>query len=261
MIIPFLGIFKLVSGIFLLSMAYDFSWLQFVTDSRGGDRLALCCLDILSQIGYRSQMSILLCFIKAWMIGIAIAAPVGPIGMLCIRKTLELGLIGALAVGLGAAIADSIYGVIAVTGLTALSHFLLEKTVAIKIVGGLFLGYLAYKEMKSETSPKIASAKSHSVSRLIVEIFFLTLTNPMTILSFIGIFASIGGGPTGIIESLAMVLGIFLGSMTWWLILGGVILKIKHKLPETWIHRIKYLSAVILAGFGIFAVYSGLQAR
>ncbi|MBP9764017.1 MAG: LysE family transporter [Gammaproteobacteria bacterium] len=106
------------------------------------------------------------------MIGIAIAAPVGPIGMLCIRKTLELGLVGALAVGLGAAIADSVYGVIAVTGLTALSHFFLEKTVAIKIVGGLFLGYLAYKEIKSETTSKTASAKSHSVLKLIVEIFF-----------------------------------------------------------------------------------------
>lgn len=194
------------------------------------------------------------------MIGIAIAAPVGPIGMLCIRKTLELGLVGALAVGLGAAIADSVYGVIAVTGLTALSHFFLEKTVAIKIVGGLFLGYLAYKEIKSETTSKTASAKSHSVLKLIVEIFFLTLTNPITILSFIGIFASISGGPIGTIESFAMVLGILLGSMSWWLILGGVILKIKHKLPDTWIHRIKYLSALILTGFGIFAIYGGLRA-
>lgn len=203
-------------------------------------------------------MSIFFYLIKSWMIGIAIAAPVGPIGMLCIRKTLELGFIGAVLVGLGAALADSVYGLVAALGLSAISHFLLAKAVMIKIIGGVFLLYLAYKEVKNLPRSKSTAIKSRASFALFAEVFFLTVTNPVTILSFIGIFASITGEPTSSIESSSMVLGIFLGSMTWWLILGGIITKIKHQLPEIWLHRIKYLSAAMLGGFGITAIITVL---
>lgn len=193
---------------------------------------------------------------KAWMIGIAIAAPVGPIGMLCIRKTLEIGLTGALAVGLGAALADSVYGLIAATGLTAVSHFLLAKAIYIKFIGGGFLLYLAYAEIVAKPSGSAAKVGNKKTGRLVIEVFFLTLTNPATILSFIGIFASIGGGATTGTQMAIMVTGIFLGSMTWWLVLGTLIITIKHKLPESWIHRIRYLSALILGGFGVWAMLS-----
>lgn len=200
-------------------------------------------------------MSVLFFLIKSWMIGIAIAAPVGPIGMLCIRKTLELGFVGAVAVGLGAATADIIYGIIAATGLTAVSHFLLEKVVFIKILGGAFLLYLAYKEIKSKPSTTETNiGKNKKLYQLTSKVFFLTLTNPMTILSFIGIFASMSGDIITTSESVAMVIGLFLGSMTWWLILGSIVIKIKHRLPEAWIHRIRYLSAMILAGFGAYII-------
>jgi putative LysE/RhtB family amino acid efflux pump len=203
-------------------------------------------------------MSTLIHLMEAWLIGIAIAAPVGPIGMLCIRKTLEIGLVGAIAVGLGAALADSAYGLVAALGLTAVSHFLLAKATYIKLVGGVFLLYLAYMELKVKpSSAGVTVGKSKNMSRLTAEVFFLTLTNPATILSFIGIFASIGGGANSTSEMFLLVLGIFLGSMTWWLFLGTLIVKIKHKLPESWIHRIRYLSAIILGGFGLWAVLSG----
>ncbi len=196
---------------------------------------------------------------EAWLIGLAIAAPVGPIGMLCIRKTLELGLIGAIAVGLGAALADSVYGLVAALGLTAVSHFLLEKAIYIKLVGGAFLLYLAYKELKVKPTTKLASiGKSKHMSRLVTEVFFLTLTNPATILTFIGIFAGIGGGDVSTTEMMLLVMGIFLGSMTWWLFLGTLIVKIKHKLPEGWFHHIRTLSAIILGGFGLWAIVSSV---
>ena len=206
-------------------------------------------------------MSILFPLIKAWMLGIAIAAPIGPIGMLCIRKTLEFGLLGAIAVGIGAAIADSIYGFIVVLGLTIVANFLLEKVIFIKILGGIFLLYLAYKEIKTLPNSTVNIGKNKALGKLTAEVFFLTLTNPMTILSFIAIFASItsinrAGSST--VEAFAMVIGIFLGSMTWWLILGTIVLKIKHKLPGSWINYIRYLSAVILSLFGVMAVGSGL---
>jgi putative LysE/RhtB family amino acid efflux pump len=204
-------------------------------------------------------MSILFYLLKSWLIGITIAAPVGPIGMICIRKTLELGLLGAVSVGLGAAIADSVYGIIAATGFTAVSRFLLNKVDLVRGLGGAFLLYLAYKEIRNPPgeAPKGFSKNKH-FERLTSEVFFLTLTNPMIILSFIGIFASIDGGNATILESLVMVLGIFLGSMTWWIVLGTSILKLKHKLPDTWIHRIRYLSALILGLFGFFSIVKGI---
>ena len=203
-------------------------------------------------------MSILLYLFKSWMIGFAIAAPVGPIGMLCIKKTLKLGLRGALLVGLGAALADSMYGMIAALGLTAISHIMLDKASILKLVGGTFLLYLAYKEARSESTNNEAHVKSTSQIKLISEVFFLTITNPMTILSFISIFASIGTKTTSIIESVTMVLGIFLGSMTWWCLLGYVIAKIKHKLPKTWLTKIKWISCFILVGFGLIAILGSL---
>jgi len=193
------------------------------------------------------------------MIGIAIAAPVGPIGMLCIRRTLEIGLIGALAVGLGAALADSVFGVIAATGMTAVSHFLLSKEVYIKIIGGSFLIFLAYREITASSSSSGANgAESKTLSKLTTQVFFLTLANPATILSFIAIFAIIGGAATTPSEMIIMVLGIFLGSMTWWLFLGTMIVSFRHKLPERWIDRIRYLSVLILGGFGVLAILSVL---
>ncbi|MBL3285175.1 LysE family amino acid translocator [Rickettsiales endosymbiont of Paramecium tredecaurelia] len=199
-------------------------------------------------------MSILLAFCKAWMIGIAIAAPVGPIGMLCIKKTLELGIRGALLVGLGAALADSVYGMIASLGLTAVSNTIIAGGSAFKLIGGVFLLYLAYKEAKSSDVSTEARVSARSSVRLVGEVFFLTIVNPMTILSFIGIFASIGVESSGGLESIAMVAGIFIGSMTWSCVLGAIITKVKHKLPKLWLARIKWLSCFILASFGLIAI-------
>lgn len=205
-------------------------------------------------------MSILLYFLKAWTIGIAIAAPVGPIGMLCIKKALEIGLKGALLVGLGAALADGTYGIIAGVGLSAVSHTLLHNTHIIKFVGGVLLLYLAYKEARSVGSGNVVRIKDKYWFMQVGEVFLLTIANPMTILSFIGIFASISNGPASISETIIMVIGIFIGSMTWWCILGYVIVKIKHKLPDSWLMRIKWLSCFILGGFGMIAVIGGLMS-
>jgi putative LysE/RhtB family amino acid efflux pump len=200
--------------------------------------------------------------LKAWLVGISIAAPVGPIGILCIRKTLELGFKGTILVGLGAALADSVYGLVAALGLSIISQFLLAKAALIKIVGGMLLLYLAYKEFKNKNLASEPSLKSKADLRLGVEVFLLTLANPLTTLSFMSIFASMsdGDGPTTYAKALSMVLGVFLGSMTWWLILGSMLLRVKDKLSQTWLHRIRYVSALVLTGLGIVAIISGLKS-
>jgi putative LysE/RhtB family amino acid efflux pump len=202
-------------------------------------------------------MDFLYYFAKAWVIGIAIAAIVGPIGMLFIRKTLEVGVSGAIAVGLGATFADGIYGAIAALGLSAISHFLLEQSLYLKLGGGLFLLYLSYQDLKSDLDPKAAKTKNKKPFGLGVEVFFLTLANPITIASFLAIFAGISVGPTSLMESLVIALGVLIGSLSWWIILGGILLKIRHKISQNWLCRIKYVSALILGAFGILAIVSG----
>lgn len=203
-------------------------------------------------------MSIILYFLKAMLIGIAIAAPVGPIGFLCIKKTIEFGFKEGLAVGVGAALADATYGLIAAFGLSAIMHILITSASVIKLCGGILLLYLAYRELKSSTQNAVNSTtvSKRSKLQLIIEVFLLTIANPMTILTFIGIFASISNGPATALESFTMVLGIFLGSMIWWVVLASIIVKIKHRLPQAWLNYIKYLSAIILTGFGIYTLFS-----
>lgn len=199
-------------------------------------------------------MSTLLYFFKAWTIGIAIAAIIGPIGILCIKKTLELGLRGACLVGLGAAAADSVYGIVAATSLIALSHHLSSHTPILKILGGFFLLYLSYKEAKSSITITDTKTREDSNAKLVLSVFFLTLSSPLTILSFVGIFASITSGPTSTLESMSMVAGIFFGSMTWWVLLGTLITKTKHMIPESWISRIKWGTCFILFSFSMFSL-------
>lgn len=198
-------------------------------------------------------------FLQSVLIGIAIAAPVGPIGLLCIKKTLEIGLKAGLAVGFGAALADSIYGLIAGLGLTAITEILIGKASTIQLIGGILLILLAIKELRSKpSSNELTTNTSSSLPKLSLIIFFLTLTNPLTILSFLAIFATIAGNNISIPESILMVAGIFLGSMLWWTLLASIINKIHHKLPQSWIHRIKFLSALILFAFGSLALWKAL---
>lgn len=166
---------------------------------------------------------------------------------------------GALCVGLGAALADSFYGFVAALGFTNLQHKMITGSSTLKCIGGMFLLYLAYKEIKSTKVVHAAHVSRASLLKMITEVFFLTITNPMTILSFMGIFASIGIESSSNLGPVTVVAGIFIGSMTWWFALGIVITKIKHKLPEIWLQRIKWISCFTLASFGLAAIFSALM--
>jgi len=195
---------------------------------------------------------------EAFLIGLAIAAPIGPINMICIQKTLELGMPGAITVGLAAACADLIYSLVAALGITAISFFLQDNTIIIKLIGGIFLLYLAYGELKTQQPASQGQAINHgkNLGKLGIKVFFLTLASPMTILSFIAIFASLEDKNHSLHESLIMVAGIFLGSISWSLTLGAVIVKIKHRLPKVWLQSLRYISAVCIGGFGLWVIYS-----
>jgi threonine/homoserine/homoserine lactone efflux protein len=197
-------------------------------------------------------------FLRGLIIGFSIAAPVGPIGVLCIRRTLADGRASGLISGLGAATADAIYGSIAGFGLTFISSLLIRHQGWLRLVGGTFLCYLGLKTFFARPAEQPALAKGNDLLSAYASTFFLTLTNPMTILSFAAIFAGLGvGSASGNYFSAGiLVLGVFIGSALWWLILSsgvGMIWKKFNSLGLRWINRI---SGIIITAFGLFVLLS-----
>lgn len=132
--------------------------------------------------------------IKGVIIGFSIAAPVGPIGVLCIRRTLAEGRLSGFLSGLGAATADATYGIIAGFGLTSIANFLIGQQLWLRLIGGLFLCYLGIKTFKTTTLDETISSKKQGLLGNYFSAFLLTITNPMTIISFAAVFAGLGIG-------------------------------------------------------------------
>ncbi|HEX2620980.1 MAG TPA: LysE family translocator [Phototrophicaceae bacterium] len=197
----------------------------------------------------------LILLVKGLILGFSIAAPVGPIGVLCIRRTLANGRLAGFASGMGAATADATYGFIAAFGLTFLSDLLISQQTLLRIVGGLFLLYLGIKTLLSipaEDAAKVETTRS-GLPGMYLSTFGLTLTNPMTILSFLAIFAGAGIASTaGDYGSAALlVLGVFMGSAAWWLLLSGGVSLLRQRFNTRvmlWVNR---LSGVIILLFAL----------
>jgi threonine/homoserine/homoserine lactone efflux protein len=197
--------------------------------------------------------------IRGLILGFSIAAPVGPIGVLVIRRTLAEGRLYGLVSGLGAATADAIYGTIAGFGLTFISDLLVGQQGWFRLIGGAFLVYLGVKTFLSR--PADEEARTQGAGKGFIAayatIFVLTITNPMTILSFVAIFAGLGiGGASDYGSAAVLVIGVFLGSAAWWLLLsGGVSLFRERFSPKAmlWVNR---LSGAIITVFGVLALLS-----
>ncbi len=198
--------------------------------------------------------------LRGFIIGISIAAPVGPIGILCIRRTLSEGRLTGLLSGLGAATADMIYGAIAAFGLTVIMNTLIDQRVWLQLIGGLFLLYLGIKTLLSKPSEEAAQINRSGLAGAYFSTLFLTITNPMTILSFIAIFAgTMPPNTTG--TPLVLVAGVFAGSATWWLALSfGVSLMRGRVAPNLmiWVNRI---SGVVIIIFGILSLLSIINSQ
>ncbi len=197
-------------------------------------------------------------FLSGIIIGFSIAAPVGPIGVLCIRRTLAEGRLHGLVSGLGAATADAAYGCIAAFGLTAITTLLIQQQLWLRLIGGAFLLFLGIKTMLSRPSEKPTSDKRTGLLNAYGSTFFLTITNPVTILSFAAIFAGIGLGSVVADYASAglLVFSVFAGSALWWLILSGTVSLLRRKVTQRvllWINRV---SGAIITGFGVFILIS-----
>jgi threonine/homoserine/homoserine lactone efflux protein len=195
-------------------------------------------------------------FLQGMIIGFSIAAPMGPIGILCIRRTLAEGRLTGFVSGLGAASADAVYGSIAAFGLTAVSAFLVTQILWLRLIGGIFLFYLGIQTFRAKPASLAAEARGGGLTSAFLSTFFLTLTNPITILSFAAIFAGLGLGQTrgNLGGAAAMVAGVFLGSAAWWLTLSALVGAFRERINEktlVWVNRIA--GAIILV-FGLVAL-------
>lgn len=199
-------------------------------------------------------------FLRGLLIGFSIAAPVGPIGVLCIRRTLAEGRAYGFVSGLGAAAADSTYGFIAGFGLTFISTFLVSQGVWLRLIGGLFLVYLGLRTFISK--PASASGEGErgrlALTGAFASTFVLTLTNPATILSFAIVFAGLGlaTGGSDYLAAVLLVLGVFVGSAAWWLLLSGGVSLLRSKFDLKaliWVNRI---SGILIMIFGAVSLFS-----
>jgi len=177
-----------------------------------------------------------------FLIGLLVAAPVGPIGILCIRRTFAYGFSSGTVSGFGAALADALYGAIAAFGLTFISGFLLDHQTFLKFVGGFLLLYFGVKTFIAKPVKTVDGETHVNLYRDAISTFILTATSPMTIIIFLGIFASFGlTYPKGsFIMPAITVAGVFAGSCFWWLALCSVVGFFKAKFNDTlliWVNR------------------------
>jgi threonine/homoserine/homoserine lactone efflux protein len=196
--------------------------------------------------------------LRGLIIGFSIAAPVGPIGILCIRRTLAEGQASGLFSGLGAATADAIYGCIAGFGLTFISSFLITQQVWLRLIGGGFLCYLGLRTFLSKPAEQATLAKGNGLIGSYISTFFLTITNPMTILSFAAIFAGLGVGSAGgnYVSAAILVLGVFIGSTLWWFILSSGVTIFRKKFNPRRLRWVNRISGIIITAFGLIALLS-----
>jgi threonine/homoserine/homoserine lactone efflux protein len=196
--------------------------------------------------------SLSLLFIQSLVIGFSIAAPVGPIGLLTIQRTLQRGPRAGLATGLGAAAADAVYGALGAFGVTALIRALTAARVPLVLGGGAFLLWLAWSIWRAPVAERAAAAPAGAdLLRCFAGTFVLTLSNPATILSFIAVFGALAGR-VAVSSPWTMIAGVLLGSALWWLLLSAVVGRLRERFDARWRRRVNLLSACVLAGFALW---------
>lgn len=201
-------------------------------------------------------------FLKGLLLGFSIAAPVGPIGILCIRRTLQYGRFSGLFSGLGAAFADTIYGLLAAFSLTLVSEFLEEQRFYLHVLGGFFLILLGARTFFASTKEMANGNISHrSLISDFISTFFLTLSNPLTIFSFIAVFAGLGlvNISQKISDAILLVIGIFLGACLWWTILSEGITFFRKRVGQKTMMWINRVAGTIIVTFGLIALATSIH--
>ena len=203
------------------------------------------------------SLPLLSLFAQSLLIGLSIAAPVGPIGLLTIQRTLQSGPAVGLATGLGAAAADAVYGAIGAYGVSALINALTAARLPLALGGGAFLLWLAWSILRAPVAQQPARAGGGSddgrsqLLRSFAGTFVLTLSNPATIISFIAVFGAMAGR-SAVASPGVMIAGVLIGSALWWLLLSAVVGHLRERFDARWRRRVNVASALVLAAFALW---------
>lgn len=197
-------------------------------------------------------------FLKGILMGLALAAPVGPIGLLCIQRTLNEGRIAGFFSGLGATVADMIYGCLAGFGVTFVSSFLVRHQQGLRLIGGVVICYLGLKIFLSKPANQAAANAGNGLIKAFLSTLLLMLSNPLTIAVFMTLFAGMGATSTNgnYFSVAALVCGIAFGSALWWMLLCGGVSLLRHKLTIPRMQWINRIAGMIVVGFGVAALWS-----
>ncbi|MFY9286940.1 MAG: LysE family transporter [Alphaproteobacteria bacterium] len=211
-------------------------------------------------------------FYRGLVLGLMVSAPVGPIGLLCIRRTIQKGLIVGLATGLGAAVADTIFGAVAALGISAILDFMHEYNLYIRVLGGGFLLFGAYHTWHDKPKPPprhltalaqrvVGMAQDETLMgslKAFISGFAITMTNPVTIFAVLAVVATFSN-LENTIDTGTLIGGIFFGAALWWVMLSGGIALVRGHFTETRVIWINRITAVILGALGVWAVLSGIK--
>jgi threonine/homoserine/homoserine lactone efflux protein len=203
-------------------------------------------------------------FIKGFLFGLVVAAPLGPIGLISLQRTFSKGYLSGLFSGLGISTGDAIYGALAVFGVTAMSNFLLSQQLWLRIIGGMVICGFGIRIYNQAGYQKMAaSANNKSCFSAYFSALVLTLVNPALIISFAAIFASLGIVYTrsNHYASILLIVGVFSGSAIWWVFLSGVASRLQKKFTDSFIQKINQVSGFLIVGFGIIMVASAIFSK
>ena len=198
--------------------------------------------------------------LRGFVLGLLVAAPIGPMALLAIRRTLDRGWASGAASGLGIATADGIYAAVAAFGLTAASSLLLDHAREVQVVGGVLIVLLGIRGLRSSADAAPAEAADRAgLAGAYASCVALTLSNPPTILSFAALMAGVGLVTATPAAAAALVAGVFLGSTAWWLVLTGAVARGRHWIGERWRRRVTRAAAagLVLLGVGVLVAALG----
>jgi len=188
--------------------------------------------------------------LRGIVLGFCASAPVGPVGLVCIRRTLASGMSAGIFSGLGAALADSLYGCVAAFGISAVSGFLLRNRNAFRLAGGIFLCCFGLCMIHARHDSKDVR-RPPSSGGLFISTFVLTASNPLTVLSFVAIFSGLGFHTSC---PFTLATGVFIGSVLWWSLLSGGVSLFRRRMSPAVFRWIDLISGGVIAAFGIALV-------
>lgn len=201
----------------------------------------------------------LVIFLKSFLLGVAVAAPLGPVGMMCLTRTLTRGFWFGFSGGVGIALADAFYAVIAATMYAVVAEMLSGVSLSFAIAGGLIVVGIGIGIMFGKAERRQVQITAGNMAASCASAFGLTLLNPLTVLLFVAVFAGLGlGEDLSFGTAVTLISGVFAGSLAWWFLLAGGVSMVRKRLSDNFALWVTRISGILIIAFGVAAIVSAI---